>query len=507
MLDHHLNFPQGRGALADSPHSGAAGGAACGDLIRIAVRVEDGVVARAGFDASGCAAAQAAGSAVVALVEGRPFLDAARVSAREIDAELGGLTPAMSHASALAEDALHRALGAAARDGAVALPADGRRTLVAMSGGVDSAVAAQLALDAGHDTVGVTLELWSDPATDGERSCCSPQAVTGARALAHRMGIPHVTLDLRGAFRSQVVEDWAAEHAAGRTPNPCVRCNGLVRFGEMVKLADDLGAARLATGHYARIEDDGRGPLLRAGADPLKDQSYMLARLGPRLLERLWFPLGELEKPAVRAAARAAGLPVAEKAESQDLCFLAGGDRDRLLDRLGVPAQPGEVVALDGRVLGSHGGQAAFTVGQRRGLGVAAGEPRYVVSVDALTRRVHIGGPEALLRDEIIVGELAWPGGVAPAGPIEAAVQIRYRHAPVRATVMPEPGARARGRRPAQRAEHHGRRRRGRDAPPAGGRRGPREAALPLGSGRLQDRRRRRPRGARPARTGTRGSR
>src|SRR3954462_4731137 len=191
-FEEHLYGPRGRGALAGAPFAGAAGGAACGDLIRVAVRVEAGRIAEAGFDASGCGAVQAAGSAVVALAEGRDFLEACRVGPDDIDRELGGLLPSKAHAATLAADALHRALGAAAhterhlnhRSGG---SGDARRTLVAMSGGVDSAVAAQLALDAGDDVVAVTLELWADPATDGEKSCCSPEAVVGARSLAHRM--------------------------------------------------------------------------------------------------------------------------------------------------------------------------------------------------------------------------------------------------------------------------------------------------------------------------------
>ena len=301
----HLNAPRGDGRLHDWPHAGAAGGAACGDLVRLAVRVEGERVVEAGFSASGCGALSAAASAAVELVEGALFLDAARVGPDELSDALGGLVPSKRHAAELAADALHRALGAAARAGAAAIEPSAGRTLVAMSGGVDSAVAAQLALEAGHEVVAVTLELWADPANDGERSCCSPQAVTGARALAHRMGLPHVTLDLREPFRRQVVEDFMTEYAAGRTPNPCVRCNGLVRFDAMLELAERLGAARLATGHYARVGRDEHGPLLQAAADPRKDQTYMLARLSPHELERLWFPLGELEKHEVRELARA----------------------------------------------------------------------------------------------------------------------------------------------------------------------------------------------------------
>jgi tRNA-uridine 2-sulfurtransferase len=401
-FEDHLSAPRGLGALAGWPHAGAAGGAACGDVVRLAVRVEGDRVIEAGFDAEGCGAARAAGSAVVELVEGRPFLAAARLTPDDVSDALGGLVPPKRHAAELAADALHRALGAAAKGASVAglrlAPSD-RRTLVAMSGGVDSAAAAQLALDAGDELVAVTLELWADPATDGERSCCSPQAVTGARALAHGMGIPHVTLDLRERFRAEVVDRFLDGYAAGGTPNPCVRCNGHVRFDAMLGLAATLGAARLATGHYARIARDAHGPLIRAAADPRKDQSYMLAKLDPELLDRLSFPLGGLTKDAVRALARDAGLTVADQAESQDLCFVAGLGGRGFLRRHGGPRlrRPGgEIVDRDGRVLGNHEGQHNFTVGQRRGLDLPGPEPLYVLAKDAAANTVTVGPREAL---------------------------------------------------------------------------------------------------------------
>jgi tRNA-specific 2-thiouridylase len=438
QLADHLAQPRGHGRLQGSPHSGAAGGAACGDLVRIAVRVEGERVVEAGFAASGCAAARAAGSAVVELVEGKPFLDAARLGAADIDEELGGLSPAARHAAELAADALHRALGAAARAGVPSIEPDRGRTLVAMSGGVDSAVAAQLALDAGHDVVAVTLELWAHPEHDGERSCCSPQAVTGARALAHRMGLPHVTLDLRDEFKREVVDNFVSEHDAGRTPNPCVRCNGLVRFDRMLALAERLGAARLATGHYARIERDADGPLLTAAADPRKDQTYMLARLEPHELERLWFPLGELEKPAVRELARTAGLPVAEKPESQDLCFLAGLDRGRLLNK----GAAGEIVDRGGRVLGRHDGQEAFTVGQRKGLGVAAPIPLYVLHKDPDSARVTVGPREALATRHVTLHDAR----LLRSGANVNRVKLRYRSTPLPCEVQGDPAPRAHAR-------------------------------------------------------------
>jgi len=298
------------------------------------------------------------------------------------------------------------------------------RTLVAMSGGVDSAVAAHIALERGDETVAVTLELWADPAGDGAASCCSPQAVSGARALAHRMGLPHITLDLREEFRRHVVDDFVDEHSAGRTPNPCVRCNGLVRFDRMLDLAGSIGAARLATGHYARVSSDG---LIRAAVDGSKDQSYMLARLRPESLERLWFPLGELTKPRVRERARAAGLPVADKPESQDLCFLAGMDGDAFLRRHGIATTSGQVVDESGAAIGRHDGQHRFTVGQRRGIGVAAREPLYVLRKDAASGRVTVGPRRALETRHVRLA----PATLLRHGSDVDRVKLRYRSRPV----------------------------------------------------------------------------
>jgi tRNA-specific 2-thiouridylase len=431
-LHDHLSQPCGQGALARSPHTGAAGGAACGDLIRVSVRVEGDRVVEAGFDARGCAAARGAGSAVVELVTGAPLRDAWLMTPDAIAGELGGLAPSSMHAASLTADALHRALGLAARDGAATLPAGPRRTLVAMSGGVDSAAAAQLALDAGDDVLAVTLELWSDPGTDGEQSCCSPQAVTAARALAQGMGVPHITLDLRDRFREGVVDDYLAGYAGGSTPNPCVRCNGLVRFDAMLELAGRLGAGKLATGHYARIADDGEGPLVRSGADPAKDQSYVLARLNGDELSRLSFPLGELEKPRVRGLARAAGLPVADKRESQDLCFLAGSNGPDFMLRHGQdPVADGEIVDREGRVLGRHRGHHRFTVGQRRGIGVAAPEPLYVLAKDAARNRVVVGPRAELATRTVAAAPAVLHRGVSRA----RAVRLRYGAARVPCSV------------------------------------------------------------------------
>ena len=446
----HLDAPRGLGDLVRSPHTGAAGGAPCGDLIRVSVRLEADRVAEAGFQASGCAAARAAGSAAVELAEGALLIDAALISPEAIATELGGLSPAASHAASLAADALHRAIGLAARDGQGTLSPCPDRTLVAMSGGVDSAAAAQLALDSGEQVVAVTLELWSDPGTDGDRSCCSPQAVLGARALAHRMGIPHFTLDLREEFAAAVVDNFLDGYAGGATPNPCVRCNGLVRFDRMLALASRLGAARLATGHYARIAHDGEGPLVRAGADPAKDQSYVLARLTGSDLERLRFPLGGLAKARVRELAAAAGLPVAQKPDSQDLCFLAGtGGPAAFMSRhamrrpaLVASSAGGDIVDREGRVLGRHRGHHGFTVGQRRGIGIAAPEPLYVLAKDARRNRVVVGPRAGLAAREVAVA----PAHLHRPGASADSVRLRYHSPAVPCAVggTPRPGAHGR---------------------------------------------------------------
>jgi tRNA-specific 2-thiouridylase len=417
-FEDHLRHPRGRGRRPVGAASGAAGGAACGDLVRLSVAVDGDHVVAAGFEASGCGATIAAASAAVELVDGARILDAARVGSPQIAAELGGLSAGKLHAADLASDALHRALGAAVRsDGTIEL--DRGRTLVAMSGGVDSAVAALLCARDGLDVAAVTLELWADPAYDGEASCCSAAAVRAARVVAHSLGLPHFTLDLREEFRAGVVEPWLGEHAAGLTPNPCVRCNGHVRLDAMLEFADRLGAATLSTGHYARRTGDG---LLRLAADPAKDQTYMLAALSRDALRRLRFPLGEHRKAQVRALAREAGLAVARKPDSQDLCFLAGTGRAAFLARHGgLNERPGDIVDRDGRVLARHRGHHGFTVGQRKGLGVAAGEPLYVLATDARANTVTVG-PRAQLATRTVRVR-----GLRMHGRDPDAVRLRYR--------------------------------------------------------------------------------
>ena len=306
------------------------------------------------------------------------------------------------------------------------------RVAVAMSGGVDSAVAL---LRAGPDAIGVTLRLWLDPqGPDAERACCSPEAVLAARATCHRLGLPHVTLDLREEFRRAVVEPFVRGYAAGETPNPCIRCNGSFRFAELLAFAERAGAGRLATGHYARIvERDGRLLLARA-TDERKDQSYMLARLDPRFLDRLWFPLGEQGKDETRAEAGRAKLEVASRAESQEACFLAGGDYRDFLARHGLAAEDGPVVDEQGNELARHAGFWRFTPGQRKGIGVAAGEPLYALRSEPGTNAVVVGPRAALATDEVTVR------GRLYVELERAEVKLRYRSPAVGASVTSTDG-------------------------------------------------------------------
>jgi tRNA-uridine 2-sulfurtransferase len=439
LLDSYLSDESRRGPAPAGASSGAAGGAPCGDLVRVSLVLTDGRVTEATFDAEGCAAARAAGAAVVEAVEGESVLLAARLGAKDVAGSLGGLSLQGWHAAELAADALHRALSrlASSTQPLALPPTDGERVLVAMSGGVDSAVAALLARDGGAEVVAVTLKLWADQRTDGERSCCSPQAVLGARDLAHRLGLAHLTLDLEKAFRASVVDTFVTGYATGRTPNPCVVCNGELRIDAMIALADRLGAAGLATGHYARVIDDGTGPLLATPVDSAKDQTYMLSALRPESLSRLRFPLAELTKPQVRELAARAGLPVATKRESQDLCFLAGeGKRSFLARHARLRERPGEVVDSAGRVLGRHPGHHNYTVGQRRGLGVSGDGPLYVLATDARANRVVVGrrAELATFRVRLRDANLRRDGGRVDR------VKLRYRARPIACSVAGQAG-------------------------------------------------------------------
>jgi tRNA-specific 2-thiouridylase len=313
------------------------------------------------------------------------------------------------------------------------------RIVVAMSGGVDSSVVAGLMAEAGHEVIGVTMQLYDHGASVGRKgACCAGQDIHDARRVADRLGIAHYVLDMEARFRSAVIEDFADTYARGETPIPCLRCNQHLKFTDLLGLARDLGAEALATGHYARIEAAPDGPALYRAADPARDQSYFLFALDRADLGFLRFPLGGLRKAEVRAEAARLGLPVAQKPDSQDICFVPAGRYADVVARLRPEAAgPGEVVGTDGAVLGRHDGIARYTVGQARGLGAAswrAGERMHVVAIDAARRRLVVGPRAALGRREAVAREVTWLID-PPAAPLACSVKLRGREAAQPATV------------------------------------------------------------------------
>ncbi|HZP89587.1 MAG TPA: tRNA 2-thiouridine(34) synthase MnmA [Actinomycetota bacterium] len=302
--------------------------------------------------------------------------------------------------------------------------------LVAMSGGVDSSVSACLLLEQGYEVIGSHLRLLHLPGGDVDHGCCGPRAREDAEAVARIAGFPFEVVDMSDVFEETVLSDFFDEHLAGRTPNPCVRCNEHIKFGAFLERAERLGADFVATGHYVRSwrERDGSWHLGK-GLDPAKDQSYMLHTLGQRELARSLFPVGGMTKAETRRLAERFGLPVADKPDSQEVCFVQGGDHAAFLEEY-VPAlvREGDVVGVDGRVLGRHRGAFRFTIGQRRGLGVSTGERTYVVDVDPSANRVVVGPGELLDRSGLEADRVRWVAGRPPAeGPFGAEVRIRYR--------------------------------------------------------------------------------
>lgn len=322
------------------------------------------------------------------------------------------------------------------------------RVIVGLSGGVDSSTAAALLLEQGYEVIGITLKLWpQDCVARAEDKCCGPQAVADARAVCHRLGIPFYLVDEAEEFRQQVIRYFAEEYRAGRTPNPCVLCNEKLKFGTLLERARKLGAAYVATGHYARVERDpatGRH-LLKRGRDPRRDQSYFLFSLRQEQLAHCLFPLGELLKTETREAARARALKTAQKEESMEICFVPDNDYGGFLKKAGLVApHRGEVVDRSGRVLGHHEGIEFYTVGQRRGLRLAAPGPWYVVDLDAAQNRVVVGAAPELLRDEFRLERCNWIPFAEPSTEFQATAKIRYNHPGTPATVMPLPDGGAR---------------------------------------------------------------
>ena len=430
----HLVRPRNAGEIPDPSGRGESGHAACGDIASFTVGISENVIEEVRYKVYGCAACIAAGSALSELVDGKRIVEAARVSKTDIEEALGGPLPAgKEHALTLVLDALHKAFedhwnhaaGEMLLNGEKKPGNGGKSVVAAMSGGVDSAVTALLLKEAGYDVVAVTYRLHDGE--KGSRSCCSPDTVLFARDTAHRMGLPHFTLNLKELFDRRVMQDFVGSYREGRTPNPCVACNAHVKFHASAFLADELGYHHVATGHYARVE---QGPTLGRPVDESKDQSYVLWPVPQELLARTIFPLGEYRKTEVRAIAEQRGLAVAYTPESQDICFIPDGNY-RGFVRKQVEAEPGDVVDRGGKVLGRHAGVVDFTVGQRRRIGVSAPTPLYVTEVRPTTGQVVVGRKQDLEVREVAVRDLNLFLDAGEA----ASVQVRYNSRPVPCTV------------------------------------------------------------------------
>ncbi len=330
-------------------------------------------------------------------------------------------------------------MSVAANSLGLAKPPTATRVVVAMSGGVDSSVTAALLAEAGYDVVGITLQLYDHGAAVGRKgACCAGQDIHDAARVAERLDIPHYVLDYESRFRAAVIDDFAETYARGETPVPCIRCNERVKFRDLLDVARDLGADALATGHYARRVMGPAGPELHAAADAARDQSYFLFATTRAQLDYLRFPLGDLNKDETRALAARFDLPVAAKPDSQDICFVPSGDYGALLEKLRPGAgEPGDVVDADGRIVGRHRGVIHYTVGQRRGLGIAADEPLYVLRLEPETRRVVVGPRAALGETRVRLGEVNWLGGDRPgSGGMQVSVKLRSAQPPVSARLF-----------------------------------------------------------------------
>lgn len=324
-----------------------------------------------------------------------------------------------------------------------------KRVLLGMSGGVDSSVAGYLLREQGYDVVGVTMKVWpQDCISRAEDKCCGPQAVADARNVAHALGFPHYVVDEADQFERLVIDYFSSEYKAGRTPNPCVMCNEKLKFGNLWGKAEALGCDYIATGHYAIIEHHEDRAVLRKGLDARKDQSYFMFSLRQPQLRRALTPLGHMSKSAIREIARALGLKVADKADSQEICFVPGNDYKAFLRSHLDPKefQKGGIYDLSGRFLGEHGGIELFTIGQRKGLPGGSAQPRYVVDLDPETNRVLVGSVEDLASDEFEIDQVNWSSRANLGQPIDATVKIRYSHPGTRAVVTPLEGGRARVR-------------------------------------------------------------
>lgn len=433
----YFQRPERIGPLDGANAVGQAGGG-CGDLVRIYLQVQDDRISRAAFMASGCPAAIAGAAACAELVEGRDLLGAALIDAAAIIVRLADLPPERARCVGLSATALSQAIeNYAGRDG-FSLGGSGR-IVVGMSGGVDSATTAVKLKREGHEVIGVTLRL-HDFTAGSTRACCTPADIDDAKAVAAPSSIPHLVMDMRAEFKSEVIDRFCQGYLNGRTPNPCVECNRKIRFHHFLDRANGLGAAKVATGHYARIvgPDSTGWYELRRAVDKSKDQSYMFWAADQRVLSTFLTPIGELRKEEVREMAAEFNLPVAGKQDSQDVCFVPDGDYATFVcEQTGHAPTPGRIVDFNAKVVGEHRGLIHYTVGQRRGLGLAAAEPMYVLGLDVRANSLVVGSKSHLAKDRFIISDFNLISGDAGGGSFDADVMVRYNSDTRRATIHP----------------------------------------------------------------------
>lgn len=431
----YFKSPRYVGPLKSATATGQAGGG-CGDLVRIYLDIKENTVTQSAFLASGCPAAIAGASACSEMVTGLKLLEAAKIGPNSIAERLVDLPEPRHSCLQLSATALAMALeGYAGTDIALA----GNRILVAMSGGVDSSTAAVKLYFDDYDVLGVTLRL-HDYGTPSLRACCTPADIDDARSVALQTGFPHLVLDMRSQFKTEVIDRFCQAYLARRTPNPCVECNRNLRFTHLLQKAADLGASKVATGHYVRVigpDSDGRFELRRA-RDLSKDQSYMFWGASQSVLSHILAPLGELNKDEVREMAKEYGLSVANKLDSQDVCFVPDGDYAGFVQReTGHCPTPGPITDSNGAVLGEHKGLINYTVGQRKGLGVSAEKPLYVVELDSQNNSLVVGFRPELDKKSFTVSELNLVSGAAGDEPFKAEVMVRYNSDTKKAVVRP----------------------------------------------------------------------
>ncbi len=437
--DHFIN-PRNIGELADADGVGTAGNSKDGDFLKIFIKIDGDIIKRIAFKAFGCPTAIASGSMTTELAAGRSLDEAAMITSQKVEAALGGLPANKADCSNIGAKALQSALeDFISRDNfKTTRPVGERRVAVAMSGGVDSSTAAALLKSEGYDVIGITMRLHNETPIESSRACCSPLDIDDARNVAARLGFPHYSLDMRDKFESKVIKRFCDEYLLGKTPNPCMECNREIKFKELLKTARQLGAEHLATGHYVDIrhnETTGRYLVYRS-VDKNKDQSYMFWSASQEVLSKLLMPLGNRTKKTTRSIAENFDLAVADKLESQEICFIPDNDYRRFLtEYAGYKPLPGPIVNLTGERLGEHHGLPFYTIGQRRGLGITHSEPLYVIEIRPDSNTLIVGSKSEFNTKTILVGEVNFIPFDNLSAPMPVQVKYRYNMSPVDAAV------------------------------------------------------------------------